>query len=113
MDRVLEHDLPPAAASRRPTARRIRISEEASSTSPRDTPLLDSFGSRVGGGAAGGPVLGRLLGGKSKTAAVGSAVGAAVGTAIASGIKGQEVGFPAGAALTVTLDQPVVIDVVP
>ncbi len=67
----------------------------------------------IGGGAAGGALLGKILGGSGKNAAVGSVVGGAIGTGIAAGMKGEEVELPAGAPLTVTLDQPLTISVNP
>jgi hypothetical protein len=67
----------------------------------------------IGGSAAGGALLGKVLGGKSKNAALGTLVGAAVGTGIAAGVKGEEVEFPAGSSLTVTLDRPITISVQP
>ncbi len=64
----------------------------------------------IGGSAAGGALLGRVLGHRSKSAVAGALVGAAAGTAAAARMHGEEITLPDGAALTVTLSQPVVIN---
>jgi len=64
----------------------------------------------IGGSTAGGALLGRVLGHRSKSAVAGAIVGAAAGTAAAARMHGEEITLPAGGALTVTLSQPVVID---
>ena len=65
----------------------------------------------IGGSAAGGAVLGKIFGGSTKDAAVGAVVGGAIGTGIAAGTRGKDVEIPAGSAITITLDQPLVIAV--
>mgnify|MGYP003579596840 CR=1 FL=1 len=65
----------------------------------------------IGGSAAGGAILGKVLGGSTKDAAVGAVVGGAIGTGIAAGTKGKEVEIPAGAHLSVTLNQALTIAV--
>jgi serine/threonine-protein kinase len=67
----------------------------------------------IGGGAAGGALLGKILGKDSKDAAVGTALGGAIATGIAAGTRGEDVEFPAGAPLTIRLDQPLTISVGP
>jgi len=67
----------------------------------------------IGGGAVGGALLGRILGHNAKGAAIGTAVGGAVGTGVAAGSRGEDVSYPAGARLTVRLDQPLTISVNP
>jgi serine/threonine protein kinase len=64
----------------------------------------------IGGGAAGGALLGKVLGGSTKDALLGSVAGAAIGTGMAAGTRGQDVELSAGSALTLQLDQPMVID---
>lgn len=67
----------------------------------------------IGGGAAGGALLGKVLGGSSKDALLGSVAGAAIGTGVAAGTRGQDVEISAGSALTLQLDQPILIDALP
>lgn len=65
----------------------------------------------IGGSAAGGAILGKILGGHTKDAAIGAVVGGGIGTGIAAGTKGKELVIPAGAAVAVTLNQPLAMDV--
>lgn len=64
---------------------------------------------RIGGGAAAGAILGRVIGGDTKGAVVGAAVGAAAGTAITLGTEDVDAVLPAGSAMTIRLDEPVVV----
>jgi Protein kinase domain len=67
----------------------------------------------IGGGAAGGALLGRILGRNARGAVIGGALGGAVGTGIAAGSRGDDVNLPAGAPMSVWLDQPLTISVNP
>jgi hypothetical protein len=70
-------------------------------------------GAVVGGSAAGGAVLGKIFGKSTKGALVGAALGAAVGTGVAASQKGQELKLPAGAGLSVELQNPVQVPAAP
>lgn len=61
----------------------------------------------IAGGAAAGAILGRIIDKKhrDKNTVLGALVGAAVGTAIASKTEGEAVELPAGAVVTLSLDQ--------
>ena len=61
----------------------------------------------IGGSAGGGALLGRLIGKDTKGAVVGSIVGGAIGTGVVMSKEGEQVNLPAGAALTVRLDEPI------
>ncbi len=63
---------------------------------------------KIGGAAAGGAILGRILDrdNKGRATVLGAILGAAAGTAIAAG--GEEVEIPAGAEVTLRLDEPAV-----
>jgi len=63
----------------------------------------------IGGSAAGGALLGKVLGGSTKDAAIGAVVGGAIGTGVAAGTKGSELKLEAGTPLTITLDQPLTL----
>jgi serine/threonine-protein kinase len=67
----------------------------------------------IGGGAAGGALLGKVLGGSTKDAMLGTVAGAAIGTGVAAGTRGQDVDLSSGSPLTLTLDQPIRIEVQP
>lgn len=62
----------------------------------------------IGGAAAGGAVLGRILnkGGRSKGSILGALIGAAAGAAIAARTPGEEVVFPQGSVVSLSLDRP-------
>lgn len=61
----------------------------------------------IAGSAAAGAILGRIIDKKhrDKNTVLGALVGAAVGTAIASKTEGEAVELPAGAVVTLSLDQ--------
>jgi hypothetical protein len=63
----------------------------------------------IGGSAAGGALLGKVLGGSTKDAAIGAVVGGAIGTGVAAGTKGSELKLEAGTPLTITLEQPITL----
>jgi hypothetical protein len=60
--------------------------------------------------AAGGAIIGRIAGGR-KGAAIGAAAGGGAGTAVVMSTRGKEVRLQKGAALTVTLAEPVTVKV--
>ncbi|HUU35898.1 MAG TPA: hypothetical protein VMW48_17655, partial [Vicinamibacterales bacterium] len=61
---------------------------------------------KIGIGAGAGAVVGGLLGGK-RGAVKGAVIGGGAGTAVVLSTKGQEVEWPAGARLTVTLKRSI------
>ena len=63
----------------------------------------------IGGSAAGGALLGKVLGGSTKDAAIGAVVGGAIGTGVAAGTKGSELKLEAGTPMTITLEQPITL----
>lgn len=65
---------------------------------------------KIGLGAAAGAIVGALVGG-GKGAAAGAAVGGGAGTAVVLSTAGEEVRFPAGSVLRVTLRAPVDVKV--
>lgn len=65
---------------------------------------------KVGIGAGIGSVIGAIAGG-GKGAAIGAAVGGGGGTAVALSTPGQEVSWPAGTRLSLTLEKPVDVKV--
>ena len=62
-------------------------------------------GAIIGGSAAGGALLGRLIGKNTKCAVVGAIVGGGIGTGVVMSKEGSQVNLPAGAGLTIRLDQ--------
>ncbi len=60
-------------------------------------------------GAAAGAILGRILGGGGDDAVKGGLAGAAAGAAVAYGTRGGHAKLPAGAQLTIRLDQPLTV----
>lgn len=85
--------------------RKIRTSyveQQAESGKKKDAAVI--------GGAAGvGAVVGGIIGGK-KGAAIGATIGGAGGTGVVLTTKGEEIRLPAGTAVNVRLDEPVVIE---
>jgi hypothetical protein len=79
------------------------ISREAPGTRGDDA-------AKIGVGAAAGAIVGGLIGG-GKGAAAGAAVGGGAGTAVVLSTSGEEVRFPAGSVLRVTLRAPVEVKV--
>jgi hypothetical protein len=75
------------------------ISREAPATKGDDA-------AKIGVGAAAGAIVGGLIGG-GKGAAAGAAVGGGAGTAVVLSTAGEEVRFPAGSVVRVTLRAPV------
>jgi hypothetical protein len=65
---------------------------------------------KIGVGAGTGAVIGAIVGGK-KGAAIGGAVGGGVGTGVVLSTSGDEVRWPAGTILKVTLEGPVDVKV--
>jgi hypothetical protein len=63
----------------------------------------------IGGSAAGGALLGKVLGGSTKDAAIGAVVGGAIGTGVAAGTKGSELKLEAGTPMSITLEQPITL----
>jgi len=59
----------------------------------------------IGGSAAGGALLGRLIGKDTKGAVVGAIVGGGIGTGVVMSKEGAQVNLPAGAELTIQLDE--------
>ena len=59
----------------------------------------------IGGSAAGGALLGRLIGKDTKGAVVGAIVGGGIGTGVVMSKEGAQVNLPAGADLTIQLDE--------
>jgi hypothetical protein len=69
-----------------------------------------SSSTKIGGGAIGGAIIGGILGG-AKGAAIGGSVGAGAGTAaVMAGARNQAT-LQSGAAVTVRVEQPIVITV--
>jgi hypothetical protein len=69
-----------------------------------------SSSAKIGGGALGGAIIGGILGG-SKGAAIGGSVGAGAGTAAVMAGSRNQATLPAGAPITVRVEQPIVITV--
>jgi hypothetical protein len=69
-----------------------------------------SSSAKIGGGALGGAIIGGLLGG-AKGAAIGGSVGAGAGTAAVMAGNRNQATLPAGAPLTIRIEQPIVITV--
>jgi hypothetical protein len=67
----------------------------------------DADKKRVLGGAVAGAILGGVLGGGAKGAVIGAATGGAVGAVSAAGRVRYQSCLPAGAAMRLTLTQPV------
>jgi outer membrane lipoprotein SlyB len=65
---------------------------------------------KVGGAAIGGAILGAILGG-GRGAAIGAGVGAGAGTAAAMNNDRNPATLPAGANVTVRVQQPVTVTV--
>jgi hypothetical protein len=74
-----------------------------------DSPGRESA-AKIGGGAIGGAIIGGILGG-AKGAAIGSTVGAGAGTGAVMAGGRNHATLPAGAPLTVRLEDPVTITV--
>jgi len=74
-----------------------------------DSPGRESA-AKIGGGAIGGAIIGGILGG-AKGAAIGSTVGAGAGTGAVMAGGRNHATLPAGAPLTVRLEEPVTITV--
>jgi hypothetical protein len=74
-----------------------------------DSPGRESA-AKIGGGAIGGAIIGGILGG-AKGAAIGSTVGAGAGTGAVMVGGRNNATLPAGAPLTVRLEDPVTITV--
>jgi hypothetical protein len=70
-------------------------------------------GAKIGGGAAAGAVIGGVVGGNVKSAAIGAAAGAAAGTGVALATKERYAFLPAGAKLSVLLDESIHVPLVP
>jgi hypothetical protein len=64
---------------------------------------------KVAGGTAAGAIVGRVLGGGSKGAIIGGIIGGAVGTQRAVETKDRDVVLPQGTAITLKLDQTLVM----
>ena len=64
---------------------------------------------KVAGGTAAGAIVGRVLGGSSKGAIIGGIIGGAVGTQRAIETKDRDVVLPQGTAVTLTLDDKLVV----
>jgi hypothetical protein len=79
------------------------ISREAPATKADDA-------TKIGVGAAAGAIVGALVGG-GKGAAAGAAVGGGAGTAVVLSTAGEEVRFPAGSVMRLTLRAPVDVKV--
>jgi hypothetical protein len=80
-----------------------RISRQAKSTKKEDA-------TKVGIGAGAGALIGAIAGGGSG-AAIGTAVGAGAGTGAVMATRGDEVRLAAGATVTTTLQEPLVVRV--
>lgn len=78
-----------------------RIAREAAGTKKNDA-------AKVGIGAGAGALVGAIAGGK-KGALVGGAVGAGAGTGVVLATRGDEVTLGAGAVVTTTLREPLVV----
>ena len=65
---------------------------------------------KIGGGAIGGAIIGGILGG-GKGAAIGSAIGAGAGTGAVMASGPRPATLPAGTAVTVRVQEPVVVTV--
>ncbi len=61
---------------------------------------------KVGVGAAAGAIVGRIVGKDTKGAVIGGVAGAAAGAGVAAATRTVDVVLPAGAAVKITLDQP-------
>jgi len=64
---------------------------------------------KVGAGAVVGALAGRIIGGNTKGAVIGGAVGAAGGTAVAVQTADRDVIVPTGAAIQITLNDPLTV----
>ena len=79
------------------------IAREAAGTKKEDA-------AKIGIGAGAGAVIGAIAGGK-KGAVVGGAVGAGAGTGVVLATRGDDVALVAGASVSTTLSQPLVVRV--
>ncbi len=79
------------------------IAREAAGTKKEDA-------AKIGIGAGAGAVIGAIAGGK-KGAVVGGAVGAGAGTGVVLATRGDDVALAAGASVSTTLSQPLVVRV--
>ncbi|CAN5808849.1 hypothetical protein BH24GEM1_BH24GEM1_25700 [soil metagenome] len=80
----------------------VRTKLEGSGTDVNDV-------AKVAGGTAAGAIVGRVLGGSSKGAVIGGIIGGAVGTQRAIETKDRDVVLPQGTAVTVRLDERLVM----
>lgn len=74
-----------------------------------DSPANESA-AKIGGGAVGGAIIGGILGG-ARGAAIGGSVGAGAGTAAAMAGGRNPATLPAGAPITVRIEDPVTVTV--
>lgn len=64
---------------------------------------------KIGVGAAAGAIIGQIVGRNTESTLKGAGLGAAVGTAVALTTRGGSAVLPQGAAITVLLDEPIVV----
>jgi hypothetical protein len=92
------------------------VTGHVSQTTPLERVRVQSTGDqakKVGAGAVIGALAGQLLGKNTKSTVIGGAVGAAAGAAVAAGTADYDGCVPATAGLTVSLDAPLRIKLLP